>query len=213
MQNGTLWEWSELSLTRFHESPWSHGMHVDILPYSSFRSLLSCLTFSPLAIYSLCSRDSLMGLDFVTSASIPYRRLRPVILIFPVVHVYEIKMEEIDSLGMRLLLLTVIPDQSLWVKTALARKIPLLIISWGSVPLRWQFLTHTTAAKDELGCSREWTSVILRSSINLKPTNLRLPIFLRFKALTPLQYFINAGSYSLKDIAGSILQTIRFLVF
>lgn len=159
----------------------------DILPYSSFRSLLlSCLTFYHLAIYSLCSRDSLMGLDFVTSASIPYRRLRPVILIFSVVHVYEIKMEEIDSSGMHLLLLTVIPDQSLRGKTALARKIPLLIISWGSVPLRWQFPTHMTAARDELGCSREWISVILWSSINLKPTNLRLPIFLRFKALTPL---------------------------
>lgn len=42
-------------------------------------------------------------------------------------HVYEINMEEIDSSGMCLLLLTVNPDHSLRGKTAEAQKIPLLI--------------------------------------------------------------------------------------
>lgn len=33
--------------------------------------IFSCLSFSTLVIYSPCSRDRLMGLDFVTPASIP----------------------------------------------------------------------------------------------------------------------------------------------
>ena len=46
----------------------------DVLPNPTVPihfKILSCLSFSPLVIYSLCSRDRLMGLDFVTLASIP----------------------------------------------------------------------------------------------------------------------------------------------
>lgn len=46
----------------------------DVLPNPTVPihfKILSCLSFSPLVIYSLCSKDRLMGLGFVTLASIP----------------------------------------------------------------------------------------------------------------------------------------------
>lgn len=170
----------------------------------TFSQILAFTHFPSLVFLSPCYLQSVLqrqpnGAWFCYLSQHSYRRLHPVILILPVVHVYEIKMGEIDSSGMCLPLLTVIPDPSLRGKTALARKIPFLIISWGSAPLRWQFWTHMTAARDELGCSGEWTSIILWYSINLKSTNLRLQIFLHFKAQNPLKHFTNTASYSLKE--------------
>lgn len=62
----------KLSFTRVHQSPQDHGMQRYSPRFYSSRSLpLSYLAFSPLAICSLCSRDRLMGLDSMTSASNP----------------------------------------------------------------------------------------------------------------------------------------------
>ena len=88
--------------------------------------------------------------------------------------------------------------QSLQISSSEARQLLhkkyLCLSSWGSVPARWQFGVHMTAARDELGRAGEWILVILQNSINLKYINLRLPIFLPFKAQVHLQHYINTGS-------------------
>lgn len=128
-QNDTSWEQSKLLFTSFHELPGDHGRQR-CSPKShsshSFQNPLLSVFLSPCHLQSVLQRQT-NGAWFCYPSQHSYRRLHPAIIIVPAVRVYEIKMEEIDSSGMRLLLLTVTPDQFLWGKTARAQKIPLLI--------------------------------------------------------------------------------------
>lgn len=124
-------EQSEILFTRFHEPPRDHSMQSHSprsRSFHPFQNLLLSVFLYPCHLQSMLQRQT-NGAWFCYPSQ-HSSRLHPVIIIVPAVHVYEIKMEETDSSGMCLLLLTVTPDQPLWGKIAHARKIPLLIKLW-----------------------------------------------------------------------------------